>query len=231
MDNVTTKDKPVDQAKAAVGVAAKPAEQAAQNTAQATAQAGDAAKAAADKATDAASFATEKTAETTRSVADRAAETTKLVAEKAVEATREGVQSFKANVEQATQASQQAIKETMDKSLSALNEVNAQSKRNLEAVMASMTAATRGVEALSGQAVAYTKRSVEGNVEQAKALTACRSLQEVVELQTSFAKSAMEAYVAELNRASETITAAVKDSFKPLSERATAIVETVQSAR
>lgn len=184
MDNVTTKDKPVDQAKAA---AAKTVDQ---------------------------------TAQTSGAFADKAAETA-----------REGVQTFKANVEQASQASQQAIKETMDKSLSALNEVNAQSKRNLEAVMASMTAATRGVEALGGQALAYTKRSVEGNVEQAKALTACRSMQEVVELQTNFAKSAMEAYVAELNRASETITAAVKDSFKPISERASAIVETVQSAR
>ena len=202
MDNVTTKEKPVDQAKAA---AAKPVEQAQQTF----------------------NTAADKTAETTQTIADAG----KSVADKTAEAAREGAQSFKANVEQATQASHQAIKETMDKSLSALNEVNAQSKRNLEAVMASMTAATRGVEALGGQAMAFTKRSVEGNVEQAKALTACRSMQEVVELQTNFAKSAMEAYVAELNRASETITAAVKDSFKPLSERATAIVETVQSAR
>ncbi len=173
----------------------------------------------------------DKTAETTKTMADKSAETAKTLADKTAEAARESAQTFKANVEQATQAGRQAIKETMDKSLSALNEVNAQSKRNLEALMASMTAATRGVEALSGQAMAYTKRSVEGHVEQAKALTACRSMQEMVELQTNFAKSAMEAYIAELNRASETITAAVKDSFKPLNERASAIAETVQSVR
>ncbi len=187
-----------------------------------------------EKAVDASKTAAkpiEQGAQTAHTVADNTAETTRTVADKAAEAARETAQTFKANVEHAAHAGQQAIKETMDKSLSALNEVNAQSKRNLEALMASMTAATRGVEALSGQAMAYTKRSVEGHVEQAKALTACRSMQEVVELQTNFAKSAMEAYMAELNRASETITAAVKDSFKPLNERASAIAETVQSAR
>ncbi len=153
------------------------------------------------------------------------------MADKANQAAQDGAQAFKANVDHAANVGNQAIKDTMDKSLSALNEVNAQSKRNLEALMASMTAATRGVEALSGQAMQYAKRSAEGNVEQAKALSAARSMQEVVELQTNFAKSAMEAYVAELNRVSETITSAVKDSFRPLNERATAIVETVQSAR
>ena len=56
-------------------------------------------------------------------------------------------------------------------------------------------------------------------------------MQEVIELQTAFAKSAMEAYVAELNRASETITTAVQETFRPLNERATSVVETIQSSR
>ncbi len=142
-----------------------------------------------------------------------------------------GAQAFKAQVEQAASAGNQAFKDSLDKSLSTLNDLNAQAKRNLEAVVASMTAATRGAEALGAQAMAFTKRSVDGNVEQAKALTAARSMQEVVELQTSFAKSAMEAYVAELNRASETLSTVVKDAFRPLNERASAMVETFQSTR
>ena len=66
---------------------------------------------------------------------------------------------------------------------------------------------------------------------QAKALTAARSLQEVVELQTGFAKTALEAYIAELNRASETVSSAVKDTLRPLNERASAVVEQFQAAR
>ena len=124
-----------------------------------------------------------------------------------------------------------AFKDGMEKSLAALNELNAQSKRNLEAVVESVTAATKGAESLSNQAMAYTKKAVEGQVEQAKALSGARSVQEVVELQTSYAKTAMEAYIAQMNKAAEIMSGVVKESFRPLNERASALAETMQSTR
>ena len=54
---------------------------------------------------------------------------------------------------------------------------------------------------------------------------------EAVEFQTAFVKTSMEAYMAELTRMSETVAASVKDSFKPINERVTAMVERVQAAR
>ena len=53
----------------------------------------------------------------------------------------------------------------------------------------------------------------------------------MIELQTSFTKSAIELYVAEMNKAAEVMTASVKDSFKPINERVTASVEKFQAAR
>lgn len=147
------------------------------------------------------------------------------------EAASAGARAFKDTVDQAAAAGNQAFKDGVDKSLTALNDMNAQSKRNLEALVASVTAATRGAEALGAQAVSYAKKSLEGQVEQARALSSARSMQEILELQTAYAKSAMEGYMAELNRASETLSATVKDSFRPLNERATAVVESLQSAR
>lgn len=132
---------------------------------------------------------------------------------------------------QAATTGNQAFKDSAEKSLTALNEMNAQGKRNLEAMVASVTAATRAAETLSAHAMAYTKTSLEGQVEAARALTGARSVQEAVELQTAFAKSAMETYVAELNRATEVVSAAMKDTLKPLNERATAMMESVQSVR
>ena len=143
----------------------------------------------------------------------------------------DGANAFKTTVDQFTTAGNQAFKESVDKSLTALNDVNAQGKRNLEAVVASVTAATKGAEALGAQAVAYGKKAFEDNISQARALTGARSVQEVVELQTAFAKSALEAYIGELNRASETVSSALKDSLRPLNERTSALVETFQSAR
>lgn len=139
--------------------------------------------------------------------------------------------TVKVAVDQFAAAGNQAFKDGVEKSLGALNEANVQGKRNMEAVSASVTAAAKGAEALGAQAIAYSKKAFEDQVAQAKALTTARSLQEVIELQTGFAKTAIEGYIAQLNVASETVSSAVKDTLRPLNERATAVVEQFQAAR
>jgi phasin family protein len=140
-------------------------------------------------------------------------------------------ETMKSTVEQFTTASNQAFKDNVEKSLSALATFNTYSKQNLEAVVASVTAAAKGAEAISAQTLAFSKKSMEDNVAAAKTLANCKSLQEAVEYQTSFAKTAMETYMAQMNSMSETVTASMKDSFKPINERVTAFVERVQAAR
>jgi phasin family protein len=140
-------------------------------------------------------------------------------------------ETVKKTVEQATAAGNQAFKEGVDKSINALTEMNTLGKKNIEAAVESVTAATRGAEALSAQALAYSKKSWEEGVTAAQALASAKSVQEVIELQTAFAKSAMEAYLAEVTKMTDTVSASVKDSFKPINERTTAIVERIQSVR
>ena len=142
-----------------------------------------------------------------------------------------GADAMKATVEQMSTAGNQAFKDTVEKSLSALNELNGLSKRNLEAMVASVTAATKGAESLGAQAMNYSKRSMEDGVAATKALTTAKSLQEVVELQTAYAKTALETYLAEMNRMSETVASSVKDSLAPLNDRVTAVMERAQSVR
>ena len=141
-----------------------------------------------------------------------------------------GAETIKSTVDQFTTAGNQAFKDSIEKSLSALGEVNANSKKNLEAAVASVTAATKGAEALGAQSLAYSKKALEDHVAAAKSLSGAKSVQEVVELQTAFAKSALEAYVAEMNKASEIVAASMKDSFSPINERITAFVERFQTA-
>ncbi|MBX3479223.1 MAG: TIGR01841 family phasin [Caulobacter sp.] len=140
-------------------------------------------------------------------------------------------ETFKTTVEQFTTAGNQAFKDSVEKSLAGLNEINAHSKKNLEAVVASVTAATKGAESLGAQAMAYSKKAMEDQVSAAKALSGAKSVQEAMELQTSWAKSAMELYMAEMGKMGETVAAAVKDSMKPLNERVTATVEKIQSVK
>ncbi|MDB5470466.1 MAG: phasin family protein [Caulobacter sp.] len=140
-------------------------------------------------------------------------------------------ETLKATVEQFTVAGNQAFKDQVEKNLAGLNELNAHSKKNLEAVVASVTAATKGAESLGAQYMAYSKTAVENQVAAAKALSGAKSVQEAVELQTTWAKSAMELYMAQVGKMGETVAAAVKDSMKPLNERVTATVEKLQSVK
>ena len=165
------------------------------------------------------------------SAADAAKDHIETAAAAGRDAYAAGAQTMKANFDRAASAGDHAFKDASDKSLAALNELNAQSKRNFEAMIASVTAATKGAETLSAQAVSYAKTAMEGQVEHVRALSSVRSLQEAMELQSSYAKAAVESYVAEMNKVGETLTAAMKDTFKPLNTRATEAVETMQSVR
>jgi phasin family protein len=140
-------------------------------------------------------------------------------------------ETVKNTVEQFTTAGNQAFKDAVEKSLAGLNEANAYSKKNLEAVIASVTAAAKGAEALGAETIAYSKSAMEKQAAAAKSLSGAKSVQEVVELQTGFAKAAMEAYIAQMTKASEIVSASLKDSLKPLNERVTAAVERLQAAR
>ena len=142
-----------------------------------------------------------------------------------------GAETLKTTVEKFTAAGNQAFKDQIEKSLSALGDANTHSKKNLEAVVASVTAATKGAEALGAQTMAYSKQAMEDHIAAAKSLTTAKSVQEVVELQTAYAKSWLEAYIAQMNKATETVSASVKESFQPINERVTAFVEKVQAAR
>ncbi len=140
-------------------------------------------------------------------------------------------EAAKSTVEQFTAASNVAFKEGVEKGLAAMNELNAHSKKNLEAVVASATASAKGAEALGAQAMAFSKAVFDTQVSAAKSLAGAKSVQEVVELQTSFAKTALETYMAEFAKMSDTVSASVKESMKPLNERVTATVEKFQAVR
>lgn len=175
------------------------------------------------------------TADTVKKTVETATDTVKKTVETAtatVKASAEKAQAtFQANAEQAQAAGAKALREVADKSAAGLTELNAQGKQNLEAMVASAAAAQKGAEALSAQSVAFTKKSWEDGVAAAKSMSQARSIQELIELQTTWAKSATEAYLAEVTRATDVVTASVKDTFQPINERVTASVEKFQAAR
>ena len=140
-------------------------------------------------------------------------------------------ETAKATAERFAETGNQAFKDSVEKSLAAFADVNAHSKRNLEAVVASVTAATKGAESLGAQVTAYSKKAAEDHMAATKTLTGAKSLQEAVEFQTAYAKSFLDSYLAEMNRWSDTVSGSVKESLRPINERVSAVVEQFQTAR
>ena len=98
-------------------------------------------------------------------------------------------------------------------------------------MVASVTAATKGAETLGAQVTAFSKKAAEDHMAATKTLTSAKSLQEAVELQTTYAKTFLDAYLAEMNKWSDIVSGSVKESMRPINERVSAVVEQFQTAR
>lgn len=137
----------------------------------------------------------------------------------------------KTAADQATAFGKQAFKDTVETSMNSFAELGAVSKRNVEALTDSFNAASQGAQALGAQAIAYSKKAFEDQVVAAKSLAAAKTVQEAMDIQADYAKSAMDGYMAEMNRWTDTFSATAKSTFKPINERVTAAVEQLQAGR
>lgn len=171
-------------------------------------------------------------------MADSAETTIKAAVEKTVKAQAQAAQQaeavFQSGAEKA-QAAQaagaQMFRDMADKSAASFGQINTQSKQNLEAVVASATAAQKGLETLSTEAATFAKKSWDDNVAAAQSMAQARSVQELLELQTNWAKSATETYLSQMTRLTDVMTASVKDTLQPINARVAASVEAFQAAR
>jgi phasin family protein len=134
-------------------------------------------------------------------------------------------------VETMTAAGNEAFKEGFEKTIKSFNEAGSFHKENLDAVIASATAAGKGAEKLNADTIAFAKKSMEDTVAASKALTSAKSVQEMVEVHTNFVKSSMDAYLAQINTVTDLYAGTVKDTMAPLNARVSAAVEMVQSQR
>ena len=125
----------------------------------------------------------------------------------------------------------EALHDAMEKGMSGLNDMTAHSRKNLEAVIASVTAAAKGAEALSSDTLAFSKAAMERQTAAVQSMASVRSLQDLVEVQTDLAKTHAEAYVAQMSKTTALMTSLFRDAFQPFNARMTAAVESVQSAR
>src|ERR1700751_1517938 len=89
-------------------------------------------------------------------------------------------------------------------------------KEQLEQVVSSASGVQSGLHSIAGAYGDYTKKSFEDTKSFVEKLSGVRSLDKAVEVQTEYAKSAYETFVAESQKIAGLYTDLAKQTFKPL---------------
>jgi phasin family protein len=89
-------------------------------------------------------------------------------------------------------------------------------KEQYDAVIASAGSVTKGVQAIATAYADYSKKSFEESKSFVEKLAGVKSLEKAIELQTEYAKTAYELFMAEMAKIAELYKDLAKETYKPL---------------
>ncbi len=89
-------------------------------------------------------------------------------------------------------------------------------KQHMETVVASATTVQNGLQAIASAYGDYTKKSFEDTKSFVEKLSGVKSLDKAIEVQTEFAKSAYETFVAESQKIAGLYTDLARQAYKPV---------------
>lgn len=95
------------------------------------------------------------------------------------------------------------------------DEIQSAGKEQFDAAVASATALTKGFQTIATELADYSKKSFEDGSAVFEKAMAAKSIDKAMEIQTTYAKSAYESYVSQLNKIGELYMNAAKDAYKP----------------
>jgi phasin family protein len=133
------------------------------------------------------------------------------------------------NYENALHTGAEAVKDGFEKAAKGYEQFVTFSKDTAEAVMKSANAAGKGFETFNSEVFAYARKSVEDSVSASKAIMAAKSVDEAIQLQTEFGKTAFETYVDELAKFGDMALALARESAEPLQARISAFASLVRT--
>ena len=89
------------------------------------------------------------------------------------------------------------------------------SKENIDLAVKSVGTVSKSAQAISVEIADYSKKSFEDSTAALEKLFGVKSIEKAIELQTEYAKSAYEGFVAEATKIGEMYTALAKETYKP----------------
>jgi phasin family protein len=147
-------------------------------------------------------------------------------------ATTQNIESTVANMKEGIakatagfEATQVKMKEGVEKAMKTAEELVAFSQGNVEAILKSSQIWAAGVQDLSKSLAAAAQASFDDSMSTFKALTGVKSLKDAFELQSSFARAAMEKSLAESGKLTDASFKLTEQALAPITARVSVAVE------
>jgi hypothetical protein len=96
-----------------------------------------------------------------------------------------------------------------------IEEFQQRGKEQYDAVIASAGTVTKGVQAIATAYADYSKKSYEESKTFVEKLAGVKSIEKAIEIQTDYAKSAYESFIAGATRIGELYADLTKETYKP----------------
>jgi phasin family protein len=89
-------------------------------------------------------------------------------------------------------------------------------KQQFDAMTAATTTLSKGLQEIATETTDYSKKAIEANTAVVEKLLGAKTLDTAMQIQTDFAKSAFEGFVAQTTKLGELYSKLAKEAFKPV---------------
>ena len=93
-------------------------------------------------------------------------------------------------------------------------------KNGFDAAVSAFGEANKGFQAIAAESTAYSKRAFEDGTRAFEQLVGAKSFEQVIEIQSQYAKKAYEAYIAELSKLGEMYAGLTRNAYKSVEQAA-----------
>lgn len=100
--------------------------------------------------------------------------------------------------------------------MKAYEDIQKSGQENFDAAVKSFGEVNKGVQAIAGEVTDYTKKSIEEGTEAFEKLLGVKSVEQAIDIQTSYAKKAYDNYVSQVTKIGEMYAGIAKEAYKPV---------------
>ncbi len=151
--------------------------------------------------------------------------------EAATKGYEQAVAKTKQQVEQAVALTKENVDKTSEAVFKGYDEFAVMGKDTLDAMVRTNSIVAKGMEIFGMEILAYAQASLEDGVAQTQALLGAKSLKELVDLQSDYARARLDKVVAETAKLTDMSVQTANEAMAPMQKRVDVTVETLLKAQ